>query len=180
MNQHGHQEMFSELITRCQSELYGYIFAVVRNWEDADDLFQSVSLVLWRKFDSFQPGSNFFCWARQVAKLEVSNFLRRKNLPSYVTEELLEALVDTVVAPHGDETEPYLAALRRCKAKLGPADEELINLHYVDDLGSRQIADRLERPYRSVCNSLHRIRSWLLNCVQMELARQEHGRQERP
>ena len=60
MNKQGHQNLFSELITRYQSELYGYIFAVVRNWEDADDLFQSVSLVLWRKFESFRPDSNFF------------------------------------------------------------------------------------------------------------------------
>ena len=43
--------LFSELISRHQSELYAYIFAIVRNWEDADDLFQSVSLVLWRKFE---------------------------------------------------------------------------------------------------------------------------------
>ena len=81
----------------------------------------------------------------------MSNFLRHKQLPSYVTEELLDALVETVVEPQGDEAEPYLAALRRCKAKLSPADEELIELHYVDDLGSRQIADRLQRPQTSVC-----------------------------
>ena len=87
MNEQERHNLFSELIARHQSELYGYIFAVVRNWEDADDLFQSVCLVLWRKFESFRPGSNFFSWARQTAKIEVSNFLRHKQLPSYVSEE---------------------------------------------------------------------------------------------
>jgi RNA polymerase sigma-70 factor (ECF subfamily) len=178
MNERSHQSLFSELITRYQSELYGYIFAVVRNWQDADDLFQSVSLVLWRKFESFRPGSNFFYWARQTAKIEVSNFLRHKQLPSYVTEELLDALVETVVEPQGNEAESYLTALRRCKEKLGPTDEELIELHYVDDLGSRQIAERLHRPQRGVLNSLNRIRSRLLECIQMDLARQEHSRKE--
>ena len=68
MNEQERHNLFSDLIARHQSELYGYIFAVVRNWEDADDLFQSVCLVLWRKFESFQPGSSFFSWARQTAK----------------------------------------------------------------------------------------------------------------
>jgi len=178
MNEQGHQNLFSELVARHQSELYGYIFAVVRNWEDADDLFQSVCLVLWRKFELFRPGSNFFYWARQVAKIEISNFLRHKPSPSYITDELLDALGETVVATQGDETESYLVALRHCRAKLSPTDEELLKLHYVDDLGSRLIADRLQRPYRSVCNSLNRIRSWLFECIQMELARQEHSGKE--
>ena len=55
MNEQERHNLFSELLTRHQSELYGYIFAVVRNWEDADDLYQSVCLILWRKFDRFGP-----------------------------------------------------------------------------------------------------------------------------
>ena len=68
MNQQERQNLFAELITRHQSELYGYIYAVVRNWEDTDDLCQSVCLILWRKFESFRPDSSFFAWARQTAK----------------------------------------------------------------------------------------------------------------
>jgi DNA-directed RNA polymerase specialized sigma24 family protein len=60
MTDQNRHNLFSELIARYQSELYGYIFAVVRNWEDADDLFQSICVVLWRKFESFRPGSEPF------------------------------------------------------------------------------------------------------------------------
>lgn len=175
MNEQERHNLFSELITRHQSELYGYIFAVVRNWEDADDLYQSVCLVLWSKFESFRPGSSFFAWARQTAKIKVSNFLRHKQSPSYASERVLDTLAEIAIATQDDGAEPYLAALRRCKAKLGAADEEMLELHYVEDLGSRQIADRLRRPQPSVCRSLNRIRCWLLECVQMELARQEHS-----
>ena len=71
--------------------------------------------------------------------------------------------------------EQYLAALRRCRDKLSPADGELIELHYAEDLGSRQIAERLQRSQPSVCNSLNRIRSWLFKCIQTELAQQQHS-----
>ena len=179
MNQEDRHNLFSELIIRHQSELYGYIYAVVRNWEDADDLFQAVSLVLWSKFESFRPGSSFFAWARQTAKITVSNFLKYKRLPNYVSEELLDDIAETVIETQSGGAEPYLAALRRCKAKLSTADEELLELHYVDNLGSRQIADRLQRPQPSVCHSLNRIRCWLLECIRLELARQEHSGEER-
>ena len=102
----------------------------------------------------------------------------QEELPNYVSEELLDALAETVFKAQGDGAELYLAALRRCKEKLSAADEELLELRYVENLGSREIADRLRRPQQSVCQSLKRIRRWLLECIQMELARQEHSGKE--
>lgn len=174
MNEPDRQQLFSELVTRHQSALYGYIFAVVRSWEDADDLFQAVCLALWRKFDRFRPDSSFFAWARQVAKLEVSNFLRRRQPSNPVSEELLDLLAETVVEAQGDGAEQYLVALQRCKAKLAATDADLLELHYTDGLGSREIAAQLQRSQSSVCHSLKRIHGWLLKCIHLELAREEH------
>ena len=36
-----------------QTQLFGYIYSLVRDLDDADDLFQQTSLVLWDKFDQF-------------------------------------------------------------------------------------------------------------------------------
>ena len=40
-------------LARHQSQLFGYIYSLVRDLDDADDLFQQTSLVLWDKFDQF-------------------------------------------------------------------------------------------------------------------------------
>jgi RNA polymerase sigma-70 factor, ECF subfamily len=174
MNEKERHNLFSELIACHQSELYGYIFAVVRNWEDADDLFQSLCVVLWRKFESFRPGSSFFAWARQSAKLEVSSFLRRKRSLNYVSEGVLDTLTAIVADAEGDSAQPYLVALRRCRAKLSTVDEELLGLRYIEELGVCEIAERLQRLQPSISRSLNRIRHWLLECIQMELTQQEH------
>jgi RNA polymerase sigma-70 factor, ECF subfamily len=179
MSQRERHTLFSELIGRHQSELYAYIFAIVRNWEDADDLFQSVCVVLWQKFESFRPGSSFFAWARQTAKFKVRQFLAHKQLPSYVDEGLLDELTETRMEVQSSKPERDLTALERCREKLSRADEELLDLHYVQDLGSCQIADRLQRSQASVCHSLKRIRRWLFECVQAELAREESSGRER-
>lgn len=174
MNMHDRQDLFSELLACHQSELYGYIFAVVRNRADTDDLFQSLCMILWRKFESFQPGSSFFAWARQSARLEISSFLRRKRSPNYVGKNVLDALTDVSTEVERENEEPYLATLRRCRDKLTTADENLLQLRYVEELGVCEIADQLQRHQPSVSRSLGRIRRWLLECVQMELAQLEH------
>lgn len=167
--------LFSELIARYHSPLYAYIFAVVKRQEDAEDVFQSVCLVLWRKFHTFQPEDNFFSWARQTAKYVLYSFLRHKNnLLSCSNEELLDALAETISDAHGDGVERHVAALRRCKERLSVADEELLQLRYVDALSIHAIAERLQRLQPSVCRSLNRIRRRLLECIQAELACQEH------
>jgi RNA polymerase sigma-70 factor (ECF subfamily) len=176
MNEQDRHSLFSDLTASCHSQLYAYIFAIVRNREDASDLFQSVCLILWRKFDSFRPGSNFFAWARQTAKLVVRSFLRhKKHLSSCVGEELLNALAETDFDDLTGESEPYFAALRHCRKKLDSADEQLLGLRYAEELGSREIAERLQRPQTSVCRSLNRIRNWLLECIELELNRQERS-----
>jgi RNA polymerase sigma-70 factor (ECF subfamily) len=177
MNEQQRDNLFSDLITRHQNQLYGYIFAVVRNWEDADDLFQSVCLALWANFESFQIGTNFLAWARLVARNKITDFLRRKRSARHASEELLVDLADAKAAEGRQERdgETYLAALEHCREKLNNADEELLELHYAEELGSRQIAERLQRSQPSVCNSLNRIRCWLLECIRMEMARQEHS-----
>lgn len=179
MNEDRHS-LFSELITRHQNQLYAYIFAIVRNREDAGDLFQTVCVVLWRKFELFRPDSDFFSWARQTAKLEVRDFLKRHKPSNPVSEELLDALVETTPTSQSDAGPDYLDALRQCREKLSAADQDLLGLRYVEELSSRQIADQLQRPHQGVCNSLTRIRRWLLECVLKEFRRREHCGGDRP
>ena len=178
MNEQERQNLFADLMNRHQSELYGYIYAVVRNWEDTDDLYQSVCLVLWRKFESFRLGSDFFAWARQTAKNKVGDFVRRKRLPTYATEKLMGILSEITIEPYDAGAEVYLAALRRCRQKLDATDDELLQMRYVDELSTIEIANRLQRLQPSVSRSLNRIRRWLFECIEMELTKHEYSSKE--
>lgn len=173
MDEQERHNLFVELITRHQSQLYGYIFSLVRNREDADDLFQAVGMILWQKFESFRPDSSFVSWAGQTARFATRNFLKRKRRLVYVGEDLSEALTETAREIQSDATDFYLAALNRCRSKLGAEDEGLLQLRYVEELGTRQIAERMGRAQASVCHSLARIRRWLFDCVHAELDTQE-------
>src|SRR5215208_1241171 len=118
-------EEFVRLLTQHQSLIRGFLFTLLPFHSEADDLFQRTSIVLWRKFQQFQIGSDFGAWACQIAKLEVRNFLRvgRRDRLCF-SDELLASLADMRLAI---DTELGLRreALRQCVAKLRPDDKKI-------------------------------------------------------
>ena len=58
---------FARLIRESHRELFGFIFAMLQNRADAEDVYQQTALMLWKKFAEFMPGTNFTGWAIRVA-----------------------------------------------------------------------------------------------------------------
>src|SRR3954447_2331283 len=86
---------FAALLRREQTRLYGYIHSLVRDLNDADDLFQQTTLILWKKFAEFDPARSFFSWACGIARFEVANFLRSRGRQRlYFSDDLNLLLVE--------------------------------------------------------------------------------------
>ncbi len=120
-------EEFLELYSPCQHSLYVYIVTLIGNPTDAHNVLQDVNLVLWEKFDQFQPGTNFRAWAREVARYRVLRYrqMRANDAP------MLDSRVLEAVAAQFDSTEPiqdelYTELLVGCVEQLSNADRELI------------------------------------------------------
>jgi DNA-directed RNA polymerase specialized sigma24 family protein len=65
--------------TRNSRRIYGYIRTLAPDVNDANEVYQNASLVLWNKFESFSPGGNFFSWACQIAIFEIRSNRSRTN-----------------------------------------------------------------------------------------------------
>lgn len=176
MSDQEQQRLFGELLAAHQSRLYGFLFALVGNREDAADLFQSTSLTLWQRFDTFEPGSNFYAWACTTAHFLTRNFLKRKRLHcDCFNDQLLDNLAETHGEMEDHIDQPYLLALQECRNRLGVADRELLDSVYVEELSAAQVAGRTGRSRQSVCNSLSRIRRQLLTCIEKQMAQEDHS-----
>ncbi|MEK6236931.1 MAG: sigma-70 family RNA polymerase sigma factor [Planctomycetales bacterium] len=89
-------DVFLELLARHRGQLFGYIYALVQNLHDADELFQKTTIVLWKKFGEFQPESDFMAWACRAAKLEMCNYVRSRGRDRHVfSDALLEQLAES-------------------------------------------------------------------------------------
>ncbi len=162
-------EQFTQLLVQHQSQLVGYIFALVRDLNDTQDVFQKASLVLWRKFDSFD-GVNFVGWACRTAQLEAMSHLRAKRRADMIFSDDVLAQLSEAGRQTLDEAPRRLDALRACLAKLSQADRKLVDLCYLRGQAHKQVAENLGRSAPSLCRSLRRIRRILLACVAQSLA----------
>jgi RNA polymerase sigma-70 factor (ECF subfamily) len=156
---------FLRLYTRHQHRLLAYIYTLVPNRTDAEDLLQDTAVFLWEKFEKFEPGTDFVAWACRVAFLKVSNHRKRFARANLLfCDELLEA-----VAARGVELAPELdarrTALRECLKRLEERDRRMITARYETGGGAEQAADASGRTLQATYKALYRIRKALFDCV---------------
>ena len=166
-------DLFAELFSSHQQRLFGYIFGIVRNSTDAQDILQQTAITLWKKFDDFDPDTDFARWAITVARFETLNFLKyRRRSRVYFDQGLMEQLEGDFLEIKTEVIQARREALKNCLSRLPSDDSKLIESRYSHGLGSRQISELLDRTQSSICNSLRRIRERLLRCVQQSTARE--------
>lgn len=158
-------EAFVELFSLQQRSLYGFIYTLVHNQADAEDLLQQTSLILWRKFESFEIGTDFNAWAHRIAHLEVLNFLKRKRRSRVCFSDELLAKLATVRTDRADLHAADRDTLLGCIEKLGDSDRRLIQCCYAEKQNIKSAAAELGRPAASIYTSLSRIRRLLLACI---------------
>lgn len=153
-----------------QERIRAYIFSLLHNWSDTQDVFQSVSLVLWKKFDQFDPARDFLPWAYGVTFLEVRTYLRslqRKRLlfNDVVLEKLTQEQQDRV-----SDRQRRSEILQVCLGKLQGRDRELIRDAYSGHSTIKVLAAELERPVQTIYNRLNQLRRRLMQCIERQIA----------
>lgn len=158
-------EAFVELLTLHQRRLYGFIYTLVPSQADAEDLLQQTSLILWRKFEEFDLGSDFAAWACRIARFEVLNHLKQKRRSRVVFNDELIARLAEIRNDRATVHSSDRVALTDCVEKLPENDRKLIKLCYGSSSNIKAAAEALRRPAASVYTSLVRVRRALMDCI---------------
>ena len=162
-------EQFVNELIGSQTMLYAFILALIGDRNEADDVLQETNVVLWRKADEFELGTNFHAWARRVAHFQVLAFLKRRSRDKH---QFNADLLDRLVKQSDQTADPlseYRKALRGCMNKLNEKQKELLTQRYSGTMSLAAIAKGLGRPVNSLYTTLHRIRAVLMDCVQRQL-----------
>jgi RNA polymerase sigma-70 factor (ECF subfamily) len=150
---------------RHQDRIYSYIVALVPNRADADDLFQEVGLVLWRKFEEFTPGTQFQAWACRIALNKVMNHRKRMSRsPLKFCDEFIDVVAREHVAK-SDLWEDRNRALIGCLQRLADDDRLLLRRCYQPDTTVLEVANELQKKADTLYKRLSRLRKRLLSCI---------------
>src|SRR3954468_3520224 len=158
------------LMTRHQRQIFAYIYALVPNRYDAEDLLQETSLVICEKFDDSEDGTDFVAWACQIAYWRV-RYSRQKYARSKVVfdQEIVDAIAQTSSAMI-EELDDRHVALSYCLQKLPLRDGDLLLVRYEPGSGVEEAARRSGRTVQTAYKALARLRKLLLDCVSTRLA----------
>jgi RNA polymerase sigma-70 factor, ECF subfamily len=164
------QQEFTELLANCQPRVMACIYALIHNMHETEDVYQQACIVMWRKFATYRPGTQFVKWACEIAYLEVMNHLRLRRTSLHFTAECVRDFTAWESALSTEEDDCRVQALYACMEQLSETDRRLLELRYWEPMAIAEIAASLGRTPQSVCNSLSRIRAQLMECVERSVS----------
>ena len=166
----GGQQQFVELLLANQRRVTTYIATLLCSPHDVDDLFQEASIVMWQKFGSFEPGTNFAAWACRIAHLKVLEFRRRKRRSRVLfSDALLESLAQECNDQAHDIQRQH-EKLTECVAELSRPQQRLLQIRFAEKASLALTARRVGQAINTVRRQLTTLYATLMKCVGEELA----------
>ena len=164
----GDSDALEELLTRYRNRLMAFIYSVVRDYHQAEDIFQETFLRVYRQAGKFRAGASFKTWLYAIAINLCRDALRKaKRRP--------EVSLETETAGGGDKTgrisdllagkdpgprdqaggREMEAILEGELSGLSVEHREVITLSRLEGLKYREIARILGIPSGTVRSRLH-------------------------
>lgn len=162
-------EIFIRLLNEAHDRLIAYLASLLGNRHDAEDVFQEASLTMWRKFDTFEPGTNFLAWSTKVAFYESRGFRRLKAKTHHQFSDSLLEILATERLPDLEQTSARLDALDHCLAKLDKQGCALLKAVYSEETSVISLATQLGRAPQTLYNKLNQLRRLLAECIERQL-----------
>lgn len=157
------------LLNGAHALLLRYVMSLVANRHDAEDVLQRASVVMWRRFATFEAGTDFIAWATTVAFYEVRNFQRVTGRYRLEFDDDLMQTLAAERAQHVRQWSPRMEALEVCVEKLDAANRALVEAVYSQGVEVAVLAGQQGRAPQTIYNKLNFIRRALAECVQRRM-----------
>lgn len=158
-------ERFVALLGAHEREVFAYVYTLLANWNDAQEVMQRVRIRLWQQFDRYDQEKPFGAWARAVAYYLVLAFRKEQSRQrEFFSQKIMELVSDTF-----EEVSEAVAerreALLDCVEKLRADQRRLVDVYYSRNQQISQVAETLGVEPGTLRQSLFRIRKILRECV---------------
>ena len=153
--QAGDTEAFDELVTRYRTRVFGMIYNMVHNEQDAWDLAQDSFLKAWKSIGRFRGQSSFYTWIYRIVMNVTIDWLRKKKIKGGDAEfddaiQLREidpaskTVPKTGALPHqAMEQGEIRARIEKAIGQLSPEHRAVILMKEMDDMQYHEIAEAL-------------------------------------
>ncbi len=152
--------------TQAQPVISSYISSLVHNFQDAEDILQTVALAVAENFDRYDREASFVAWAIAIARHKVYQYYRQnaKNKKILLDNDAIGKITEIYEksTPKVNETRQ---ALEFCIGKLKGRWKEILEMRYYREFSTNRIAQHFGLSNNAVFITLHRVRLTLENCI---------------
>lgn len=164
------RQLFIERFAESQQRIYAFILSLSPNWTEAEDIFQRSSVVLWRKWNSYDQDRDFLTWALGVSRLEVLKYMSEKKRMREVLSVEAINVIEARTVEASDSISERMKALQHCLDKLPKKKRSLIDRCYGGTEKILEIAQAIGVTSDALYWRIKRIREALHECVDRKLA----------
>ncbi len=156
----GNLEAFEQILSAYEKPIYSYVYRLVRQKEDAQDLTQEAFVKLYKHIDAVDSEKNFRAWVYKIATNTVNDWLRKKQKRQelfiiddpdvqFETIDVHTPYQDMQRVERAQDVEPALQKVR-------PVYRAVLLLFYWQGFGYTEIAHVLSLPLNTVKTYLYR------------------------
>ena len=164
--QAGDVAAFDKLILKYRERVFGIIYNMTSNREDASDLTQDAFIKAFQSINRFGGQSSFFTWLYRIAINSTLSHLRKYRLRSFfslesidedapVSRELIAALTDKTGADRDAFVHELKEKLNEAMQKLSIKHRTVVTLFEIDGLSHQEIAEVMDCSVGTVRSRLH-------------------------
>jgi RNA polymerase sigma factor (sigma-70 family) len=169
--QAGDVAAFDKLILKYRERLFGVVYNLTANREDASDLTQDSFIKAFQAINRFQGNCSFFTWLYKIAVNTTLSHLRKNKMRSFFSLEKLNEegvgseVVDKLTDKNGADRDTYLRELQEklneALQKLSIPHRTVITLFEIDGLSHSEIAEIMGCSEGTVRSRLHYAKQFL-------------------
>jgi len=160
----GEWRNFAVLVDKYESKVYSYVFYLMGNQEDAEEIVQDTFVKAYRSLHQFRGEASFSTWLIRIAhfgcltrfRLKVPKKVDLQEVNMYEGEDKSERILD-----QKDRKVILTKALERLK----PDERSVVTLFYYNDYSLKEITEVTEMTLSNVKILLHRSRKKLLSIL---------------
>ena len=163
--QAGDVAAFDILVKKHRERLYGIIYNLTSNREDAADLTQEAFIKAFSSISRFKGKSAFFTWLYRIGVNTALSHMKRNRFRRFFSLEHIQEegsnaqVLETLAAKHKSEKGALLSELQEklneAMQKLSPKHRTVVVLFEIEGLSHQEIADIVGCSVGTVRSRLH-------------------------
>lgn len=163
----GNREAFHQLYLETERSVYSFILSILKNPQDAEEVFQETYLKVWIRAHSYQPQGKPLAWMFTIARnLCYMKFRDQKHMADMGLDDLSGEETGELCLPLEHMTDALV--LKTALGILKEDERQIVLLHASAGLKHREIAENLGIPLSTVLSKYNRAMKKLQNYLREE------------